>query len=516
MIFSYSNERAHHAEILKERLNQVECKLDDNLFPSEEVEIEGEKIVEARATCFDGYKNITKTVQKVPVHVLSKATPIPNMTINESIQKNWRVEDEKTLVNIPYISDETIGTKKFAKLVDTKYEGFLDDEDVELEQTIGDELFIKLVKKMIPHSFRFSTPKIPNQKIFDAISQNQTFSKNINNSDPAKLRARYFRLTNQIDPENQNLTQNIDGPMDAPVSREQILKSYKAKFCRRCFMYGCQIHDPVEIPISTPCTSAALYTRNNREPCGEHCCKYLDGSISPQTKKKNVAKKEILTIPDETWTSSDQSIFNLSRQTMTNCEIARVLQTKTCAQVYEFDKTENVAIKVEKSSPDSSLLVEYEPIPTSSRVKSEKSERNLLYIKTIFENQNKAGPNKYTPCSHDGPCSISNKCPCIETSNFCEKFCGCSKSCKNRFPGCTCQGKCCTKQCVCFSVSRECDPDLCKNCGCDANDIKNFSCTNVNVQRRLTKHLLLGVSDVSGWGVFIKDAVKKNEFITVS
>ncbi len=167
---------------------------------------------------------------------------------------------------------------------------------------------------------------------------------------------------------------------------------------------------------------------------------------------------------------------------------------------------------------------------------------------------------EYQPCSHPGSCSTSENCDCTVTG-YCEKYCSCPPTCSLRFNGCRCKrGNCRTKVCPCFVAGRECDPDLCGQCGVsihpffnrELRDVfkKNYHsfnknngqtnnnnnnsskvtmnntfhkksmnafdmkmCANCNIRRNLSKKVYVGRSSIHGWGAFIGSAVEKNEFI---
>ncbi|CAN6449553.1 unnamed protein product [Victoria cruziana] len=128
---------------------------------------------------------------------------------------------------------------------------------------------------------------------------------------------------------------------------------------------------------------------------------------------------------------------------------------------------------------------------------------------------------QYTPCGCQSACG--KQCSCLRNGTCCEKYCGCPKSCKNRFRGCHCaKSQCRSRQCPCFAADRECDPDVCRNCwvGCGDGTLggppqrgDNYECRNMKLLLKQQQKVLLGRSDVSGWGAFLKNSVNKHEYL---
>ncbi|CAL9120990.1 unnamed protein product [Musa textilis] len=128
---------------------------------------------------------------------------------------------------------------------------------------------------------------------------------------------------------------------------------------------------------------------------------------------------------------------------------------------------------------------------------------------------------QYNPCGCQSACG--KQCRCLLNGTCCEKYCGCPKICKNRFRGCHCaKSQCRSRQCPCFAADRECDPDVCRNCwvGCGDGTLggpnqrgDNYECRNMKLLLKQRQRVLLGRSDVSGWGAFLKNSVGKHEYL---
>lgn len=133
----------------------------------------------------------------------------------------------------------------------------------------------------------------------------------------------------------------------------------------------------------------------------------------------------------------------------------------------------------------------------------------------------------FTPCNHPGPCTTKN-CSCAKTGVNCEKYCGCNQVrvsgdsrsnpdglCPRSFRGCNCKSAaaCQTNQCVCVSHRRECDPDLCRNCGAGNAPGEPRGCCNAGLRLGLRYRTVVGRSSVHGWGVYPVVEIPKNVLV---
>ncbi|XP_028760528.1 histone-lysine N-methyltransferase CLF isoform X2 [Neltuma alba] len=220
-----------------------------------------------------------------------------------------------------------------------------------------------------------------------------------------------------------------------------------------------------------------------------------------------------------------------------SCLIARNLLTglKTCWEVFQYINCNEGKMPGPVGDAANSLLDGYSKGNNELRRRSRFLRRRgrVRRLKYTWKSaayhsiRKRITERKDQPCRQYNPCGCQSacgkQCPCLQNGTCCEKYCGCPKSCKNRFRGCHCaKSQCRSRQCPCFAADRECDPDVCRNCwvGCGDGTLgipsqrgDNYECRNMKLLLKQQQRVLLGRSDVSGWGAFLKNSVGKHEYL---
>jgi histone-lysine N-methyltransferase EZH2 len=186
------------------------------------------------------------------------------------------------------------------------------------------------------------------------------------------------------------------------------------------------------------------------------------------------------------WRPLEKSLFDKGVEIfgMNSCLIARNLLSgfKSCWEVFQYMTcSENKAsfFGGDGLNPDGSSKFDINGNMVNNQVRRRSrflrrrgKVRRLKYTwksAAYHSIRKRITEKKDQPCRQFNPCNCKiacgKECPCLLNGTCCEKYCGCPKSCKNRFRGCHCaKSQCRSRQCPCFAADRECDPDVCRNC----------------------------------------------------
>ncbi|KAI7670767.1 SET domain-containing protein [Hortaea werneckii] len=162
---------------------------------------------------------------------------------------------------------------------------------------------------------------------------------------------------------------------------------------------------------------------------------------------------------------------------------------------------------------------------------SRKDPRHAPYWEKGFKHKaDERGP--FYPCHHPRQTCEGAECSCFENMVPCEKTCSCSAECARRFKGCSCSTERLKKgqrlmcyedeRCVCYSLGRECDPDLCGSCGVlevldpvnrECEDPMQGRCRNACIQFGRPAQTLLGQSGIHGFGLYAGQTIRQHDFV---
>ena len=265
-------------------------------------------------------------------------------------------------------------------------------------QTLGfmnDEIFVELVKALIKYQANPNSPQ-PEHIIFEKIAQYFP-----DKGSTAEFRERYRSLTQPKSSKLVDCTPNVDGVsvkqlVSASISREQLLHSFTTLFCRRCYRYDCFIHkykqplpkphDPARERVKLECdltkecsdTCYLLKALNSSSMNDENATPTplsrsasnssiiliddspdlssskgnkrkkleISAETSPNTPKRSCTSQSKSDGDNSSWSSSvffafaESSLYKVYAPLFkyNSCLLAKVINSKTCAQISEYIK----------------------------------------------------------------------------------------------------------------------------------------------------------------------------------
>uniref|UniRef100_A0A3B0QYA7 [histone H3]-lysine(27) N-trimethyltransferase n=1 Tax=Psoroptes ovis TaxID=83912 RepID=A0A3B0QYA7_PSOOV len=445
----------------------------------------------------------------IPKYLLKSVPQTPSMPVWAPVMRNVRIEDETTLHHIPYLDDDNRNPidNNFIEELLTNYDGKIHTE----KERFTDDILVELVDKFKTIvKINDDNNVEPFEIIANIFTENET-------AENLKQRYDEFKMNKKSD--QMETPPNIDDNLQKIYSFEKIMHSYTNLYCRRCHTYDCTDHPFYEVKFRNK--NDCRTNTKKQKPCSKDC--YLNSeNLSADSSDDVRIKGTILDrIKFDKWTNNDKIIYNVAMKSYYNnyCNISTLIN-KPCIEVYAY------SIKIKKDIynkkfhndkngddfDDSDNDNSYDDI--RNKKKKKKPNKWSAHCKKLqLKDSSSKTLINYVPCEHpDTKCDQS--CSCVRNKLICEKYCACSEDCPERFPGCRCKAQCNTKQCPCYSAVRECDPDICGTCGADQPDLQNVRCKNIAIQRGLKKKLILGVSDIAGWGIFLNDTAEKNDFIS--
>ncbi|KQK22000.1 histone-lysine N-methyltransferase EZ3 [Brachypodium distachyon] len=500
-------------------------------------------------------------VQRIVVRLvnLPLVDKIPSYTTWTFLDKNQRMADDQSIVGRRRIYYDSVGNEA---LICSESDEEIPEPGEEKHVFTGeeDQLIWKVTQE---HG--------SSQEVLSAICQFVTAS-------PSEIEDRSKFLCVKND-KYSGFSEKTESHLDKTV--DMVLDSFDNLFCRRCLVFDCRLHGCSQNLVfpseKQPC---GFELDENKTPCSDQC--YLQiGDTRPDFKKsggnqlddpksktsnknsgggsptsttedaamessnKESAAKNLLSSSREDtlscWSTLERGLYLKGVEIFgkNSCQIARntLAGLKTCMEVASYMYNNGAAMakrhllgkSISGDFAAEQDYMEQEVVPRTricrrrGRIRknkyTSKSSGHPAVRKRIGDG--KKWETQYTPCGCQQMCTKG--CPCMDNVTCCEKYCGCSKSCKNRFRGCHCaKSQCRSRQCPCFAASRECDPDVCRNCWVSCGDGSlgeppargdGYQCENMKLLLKQQQRILLGRSDVAGWGAFTKNPVQKNDYL---
>lgn len=474
-----------------------------------------------------GRKSMSRTQSVSPTPISAKTTattqslsskssytdrhsaPLPPYMFCVPTTESYRVDDQPELTFVPVLEkydDKPLSRRNILSMHQTSYreEVVLFGSKCQQERTnmILDTLFQRLFRG--PNENEYVTVPSWQHKVWDIIAKvTQT---------PRLQVIRRLRDHACSKYDNNTKTPESDDPLGTNDSAntkndsrkrnrldalyEASTDAYRKLWCRQCYVYDCNMHGLNEKP------SVAVQTMLAK-------AKARDGFWVGKNQRDRNAN---ITVP-----TSNHEINEMS-------EVGKQI-FKQLYSIFEGNFSDisgilrlpiHVVERHFSSIEEKSDLLD---VMQSLGVRK-KSQYNYYSVKNYkLEWYNQYRDSKmfsfFYPCLHDDVCKDTFNCTCVDNRFFCTDACSWNVNSPNYYRGCNCKGHC-GQKCSCFLSKRECDPNLCQcqTCTDPPNQaITKQRCRNDNLKMNRSPSLLIGISSVSGWGLYTRHALHVGEYV---
>jgi len=447
----------------------------------------------------------------------------PRAKFTVLLKKTYTADDQKDLTFVPYLGEKNVDddhtasalkelfdTKKRERLITSGPEYIHMERSSDIDEVLAEVLKqSQLFREGIPE-FERTTFMLRIQRQVQSCIEGVEFNDVIERCKFTPRSHKKKRM--KRDPPRKEPNEVIIIDDDDDVSYIDIADTFRHLFCRRCLIYDCNRHGIQKQENIKIQTSLAIA----KELEGEWSDKSILTSIHDRDifGSSTTINRPTLHSTTELSTSQKALITRMFKMNVGNkvSDIAIAIGASTSA-VETYVKQAGLTIG-DSITPFCQFV---DPKNKKRRKKNDKS-MNIYNPKWLANIQSVKIHPAFNPCDHEGLCSETT-CECVQEGFFCTKHCIWGKESKNFFRGCSCkQGSCRLNNCSCFAAKRECDPDLCLDCGTCTDPPGPASiqrCRNDNISMRRHCHLLLAESEIdgAGWGIFTKNALKRGDFI---
>lgn len=434
-------------------------------------------------------KSVVASVCSIPI----SASPLPTHATYVPVRRSHWADDSKELAFVPGLGDDAGDIGELLSMHDTTHRENLIAYGAECQQEQMNDKIDKVLRRVLVEMTAASSgdrgaPISPSaQDVVDKVA-------NIMGESIERIQSRYENLsTKQGNRETEGTETWISSGDNLDDRFRKVVDSCRELWCRRCHIYDCDLHGSREKPSFAAQLVHGL--RAERTRC-----------------------REIPVFSDSTETCDDDKFSHIAELSAFHKSICKQMYSIFEGDVAKMSCVMRAPVRLIQGYIDSQKIT---GLPASA-ISCPISKSDLPYHSV--KNYRNTWYNRYRdaeiypffyPCYHDEKCTDDN-CTCIQNRFFCTKACGWGNASPNFFRGCDCKGRCIQTNCTCFGAKRECDPNLCKCTGCTdppGQSAVKQRCRNDNIVMQRERPLLLGRSEISGWGLFTKRSLKPGDFV---